>query len=70
MSIVVGIPNNNFLSSTDSKDQIFSSGSNDIIIGGEGNDVLTGGFGADNFTYNNAKEGFDIIKERLQLCSG
>ncbi|MBW4425015.1 MAG: calcium-binding protein [Nostoc desertorum CM1-VF14] len=36
---------------------------NDTIIGGEGNDVLTGGFGADKFTFNSAKEGFDIIKD-------
>ncbi|MCC5649889.1 hypothetical protein LC609_08555 [Nostoc sp. XA013] len=45
MSIVVGIPNNNFLSSTDGEDQIFTSGSNDNISTSQENNVVVGSGG-------------------------
>ncbi|MCC5607408.1 calcium-binding protein, partial [Nostoc sp. CHAB 5834] len=58
MSIIVGTPNNDFLSGTSSDDQISGGGNDDNISGGLGNDVIDGEEGNDKLAGNGDDDTF------------
>ena len=58
MSIIVGTPNNDFLSGTSNDDQISGRRGNDTISGGLGNDVIDGGGGNDKLAGDGGNDTF------------
>ncbi|HYX14699.1 MAG TPA: hypothetical protein VE944_10085 [Nostoc sp.] len=60
MSIIVGTPNNNFLSGTTSDDQIFGNDGNDIFKGSQGDDSIDGGDGIDTADYSELGVGITL----------
>ncbi|MBD2680842.1 MULTISPECIES: calcium-binding protein [Nostoc] len=58
MATIAGTPNNDFLSGTDSDDQIFGVGGNDNISGNQGSDLIDGGQGNDTLFGNGGNDIF------------